>query len=94
MNYEIGDMVSIKQWDTMVTKHGFVPESTDIINVPFKFVYSMRSCCGNIYTIIDKKLDESTGRYMYKLNEPMEWSFSDCSFIKPSLEQTHNYIVY
>lgn len=49
--YQIGDQVTIRQWDDMAAEFGFAQYGG--INIPKNFTNGMKSFCGQTFTIND-----------------------------------------
>lgn len=47
--YNVGDQVTIRQWDDMITEFGL--NEYDSIAVPESFTKEMERCCGKTFTI-------------------------------------------
>ncbi len=66
MNYEVGDIVKIREWDDMEQEFGVVGTH---INVPFSFTSTMRYLCGQTLKIKDIKI-ESAHDTIYNMVDP------------------------
>lgn len=82
MGLEIGDTVTIRQWDDMVNKFGF--NSYGDIYLPYaSFVTAMREWCGKEVTIseVDFIVKDEKIIFIYTIeDDPDEWVFTQEMF--------------
>ena len=72
IQYEIGDIVIIREWDDMADEFG----TTDgDIQCEYVFTHDMRHLCGNAYRIISAT--KFGNRHVYTLDENEGWSISN-----------------
>ena len=70
MKFEVGDIVTIKQWDTMVEEYGYSDIAKDtVIKVPGMFTISMKKYCGKQFKIIRKQENSRNSNFRYYLKD-------------------------
>ncbi len=69
MYFEVGDIITIRSWESMADTHGM--DSSGNIDIPCTFTKDMRFLCGNKYTIISVEYDG-----VYKLRDIPQFVFS------------------
>lgn len=88
--YEIGDIVKIRDWDDMVAEFGtFRTMIFDnlTINSHVRFTEGQKKYCGNEYEIISKHKTED-GTVVYKLDDCFVFIFTKDHFVGKRVEET------
>lgn len=78
--YNIGDKVTIRQWDDMESEFGL--DLFDNIKVPKVFTESMKQYCGHFYTV-ESVTTTAVGSWCSFAD--VSYDFPVCSLVYPSL---------
>lgn len=83
--YEVGDFVTIRQWDDMENEFGLKPNGS--IDCPCSFTPEMKELCGKTFVISDiSRIHRTTYTLKY-----VYWTFSEEMFEQPITEFIDEY---
>jgi len=67
--YELGDTVTIREWDDMLAEYGPHESAANSIAIPLSFVFNMKYSCGKKYRISSVIYNSSNKKeHKYKLS--------------------------
>ena len=78
--FNIGDEVTVRQWEDMAEEYGYRTPSKSVIDIPFNFILEMKDFCGKRFTIEDKRWNPVHECYAYYLRGGADWKFSEQMF--------------
>lgn len=86
--YEIGDIVKIRDWDDMVAEFGTVRTFLDNVSINSEIRYSdgQKKYCGNEYKI-DNRIKRD-GKFIYTLDDCFLYIFTKDHFVGKRVEET------